>query len=70
MAWNPTPEVAIVRDACKRMGGEMAVLIVIRGDGQFSTTSYGKDRMLCGEAKALADELRKATRDCYEHGMI
>lgn len=55
MPWNPSPEVAALRDAAKKCGLDRAVLFFTRKDGKFGYLSYGETRKKCDEAKRLAD---------------
>jgi hypothetical protein len=61
MAWNPSPEVAVARDAAKRLGdAPMCVVFYVTNEGGFGYASYGKNRALCDEAGKLAKHLYKA----------
>lgn len=61
MAWNPSPEVAAVRDAAVKLKAAVAVVLYITEDGcQMGYASYGKTMALCAHAKKFADYL-------YEH---
>ena len=57
MAWNPTPEVAVARDAAKRLGdASMCVVLWIDETGEhIGCASYGKTRVLCEHAKGIAN---------------
>lgn len=68
MAWSPTPEVAVVRDACEKMGGHTAILVTIMDNGTFTTASYGRTRALCAKAKKMGDALHNATMLCHTIG--
>lgn len=57
MAWNPSPEVAVARDAAKRLGVEGVVIFVLdRPTQKCGYISYGKDRKTCDMMKHIADE--------------
>jgi hypothetical protein len=60
MPWNPSPEVAALRDAARKLGADRAVIVYTRPDGKMGYASYGSDRALCAEAKALAEDLWSA----------
>jgi len=63
MAWNPSPEVAVARDAAAKMGQIVKspvvqiVVMFVTQDGKLGYASYGHDRAACGDAKKLADRL-------------
>lgn len=63
MAWNPSPEVQVARDAAQRLGTlaggrtAMCVVLYILDDGQAGYASYGRNSALCGMARRLADDL-------------
>lgn len=58
MAWNPSPEVAVAREAAKKLGAEQVVVVFIKADsGQFGMASYGETKALCAEAGKLGDAL-------------
>lgn len=57
MAWNPSPEVALVRDAANKLGADRAVIVYTTPSGQIGYASYGSTKALCAETKTLADRL-------------
>ena len=62
MAWNPTPEVAVARDAAQRLGADMAVIVYITLDTNATgMASYGRTKALCSVAGKLGDDLFAAT---------
>lgn len=67
MAWNPTPEVQVARDAAKALTKagrfiDRIVLLFTTEQGQIGYASYGKDSNHCGQARRLADVV-------YERGL-
>lgn len=66
MAWNPRPEVKIVRDAAQSIGGQLgakvdrAVLLFTTEDGRIGYSSYGSNAERCGVAKRLGDAIYEA----------
>lgn len=66
MAWNPRPEVKIVRDAAGGIGSQLgcevdrAVLLFTTSDGRIGYSSYGSDAERCGVAKRLGDAVYDA----------
>lgn len=61
MAWNPSPEVAAVRDAANKLKSPFAVIVFLTEDGQqLGTASYGKTMELCRKAGEFAEYLRKS----------
>ena len=61
MAWNPSKEVAIARDAARQLGdARMCVVVWVSSDGEkLGMASYGRTKLLCDEAKAIGDK-------CYD----
>ena len=57
MAWNPTPEVAAVRDFAAKFGADRVVVLYTTQNGQLGYASYGKTMPLCAETKRLGDAL-------------
>lgn len=61
MAWNPSPEVAVARDAGVKLarlaGGGVAqvVILYVTDAGQLGMVSYGRTKELCADAKVLGD---------------
>lgn len=55
-AWNPSPKVAAARDIAKRFGKDQVIVLMLnRGSqGTIEAISYGRNRVLCADAKALA----------------
>ena len=66
MAWNPSPEVAVARDAAKRLGDASTCIVLwIDASGEhLGCASYGKTRVLCNEAKGMADALYEKAMAC------
>ncbi len=64
MAWNPSPEVAVARDAAKRLNNaRQCVVIYITDAGQIGYASYGRTKALCDEMKIIADAAYDAAND-------
>ncbi len=67
MAWNPEPEVAVARDAAKRLGEiahakvDRCIVIYTLDDERIGVASYGADRQLCSQARHLANRLYDET---------
>lgn len=57
MAWNPSKEVAVARDAAKALGdAPVCVVLWLNNDGtKLGMASFGKTKALCGYAKELGD---------------
>ena len=60
MAWNPSPQVAIARDAAGKLGANRVVIVYTNDKGQIGYASYGDTRSLCDQTKRLADTLYDA----------
>src|SRR5436190_20514132 len=60
MAWNPSPEVAAVRDAAVKLKSKFAVVVYLTGDlKHIAMASYGSTRELCDKAGAFGEYLVK-----------
>lgn len=61
MAWNPSPEVQVARDAAKKLGDIMrtqvdrCVVIFTTADGKLGYASFGATAALCAEARKMGD---------------
>lgn len=56
MAWNPSPEVAVARDAAKKLGDvPVCIVLYVTNDDKLGMASFGKDRQLCNFAGKLGD---------------
>lgn len=57
MAWNPSKEVAVARDAAKALGdAPQCIVIWVTPDGErLGVASYGRTRELCAATKVMAD---------------
>lgn len=67
MAWNPSPQVQVARDAAKQLG-QMAgspathcVIVYLTDNGQAGYVSYGSNPHKCAQARNLADRLYERT---------
>jgi len=62
MAWNPEPEVAVARDAAKKLNdAAMCVVIFVDKRGEnIGMASYGKNKELCKSAGSLGKHLLAA----------
>lgn len=65
MAWNPSPEVAVARDAAKKLGNARACVVVwISNDGeQIGMASYGIDKATCADCKLLGKDLYERAKE-------
>ncbi len=78
MAWNPSPEVAVARDAAVEMGHIVKspvvqiVVLFVTENAKMGYASYGRDRLACGEARKLGDRLYKEALEFFgedDHGV-
>ena len=61
MAWNPSPEVAVARDAAKLLNAApICIVFWVTGDAKVGMATYGKTKALCAEALALGTRAWKA----------
>lgn len=64
MAWNPSPEIAALREISKRFDRPIVVAFAIERCGcRFSITTYGETKALCKAAGAFGDELANAVAE-------
>jgi hypothetical protein len=68
MAWNPSKEVAVARDAAKALGDRVdrCIILYTTESGQIGYASYGKDRRLCEQAKQIGDSIYIAANKWFE----
>lgn len=63
MAWNPSPEVQVAREAAASLSRihkgtvDRVVVVYTLANGQMGYASFGQDKALCGQAKALGDAI-------------
>ena len=58
MAWNPSKEVAVARDAAKALDdAPMCIVFWVNKDAQLGMATYGKTRELCKQAKIIGDDI-------------
>ena len=60
MAWNPSPEVAVARDAAKRLHNAPMCIVLWVDSGGLGMASYGKTRELCDKAGELGALVHKS----------
>lgn len=76
MAWNPSPEVGILRDAVHELSRKhldvkndrinRAFLLFTTDVGAMGYVSYGADRRQCGQARRMADAAYEHIQDVWE----
>lgn len=76
MAWNPKPEVAVARDAAKRLSAitktqvDRVVVLFTNTNGNIGYASYGDTAVNCGKARRLADRLFDVAMEvCPDDGL-
>jgi len=57
MAWNPSPQVAAVRDAAKKLESPFAVVVYLTKDNRVAMASYGANQNLCTMAGKFGEHL-------------
>ena len=58
MPYNPSPEVAVARDAANKLKAKAAIVIYVSDDGEkIGMASYGQDAKTCKAAAELGDWL-------------
>lgn len=70
MALNPSPEVAVARDAARRLGADRCVVIYTTAGGHYGYASFGRDRRLCASARAMGETVWDALHDFLEREAI
>jgi hypothetical protein len=62
MAWNPSPEVQVARDAAKKLGDADQVIIVFLNykDNTMGSVTYGRTKEMCADAKKLGQAAYQA----------
>ncbi len=74
MAWNPSPEVQVARDAAAKLAElsgvkvNRVVIVYTRDDRKMGYISFGATRELCAETKRLADTLWQSARRWFSGG--
>jgi len=65
MAWNPSKEVAVARDAAKQLNNARACVVVwISRDGEnIGMASFGIDKATCADAGKLGDHLYETAKE-------
>ena len=63
MPFNPSPEVAVARDAANKLKAKAAIVIYVSEDGEkIGMASYGQDSKTCKAAAELGDWLYESAR--------
>ncbi|MCC6969627.1 MAG: hypothetical protein IT434_05335 [Phycisphaerales bacterium] len=77
MAWNPSPEVQVARDAAEAIRGvtkaeqiDMCIVTWIDNDSRAGYASYGRTPVLCGMARRVADVAYEAINDSEKFDAI
>lgn len=72
MAWNPSPEVAVARDAakvlestpsCRGQTVQHCIVLYTTSGGKIGYASYGPTKPACAEARKLADAAYNAVME-------
>lgn len=68
MAWNPSPEIAVLRDIARKQGFEQVVMLGVfttrQGDQmRYRIDSYGATKELCDEAKMWNQRINQLIQD-------
>ena len=64
MAWNPSPEVAALRDYSKTFGDDYLILVHINtATNKLGFVSYGATKAKCKRAAELAEVARRAVEN-------
>lgn len=68
MAWNPSPEVAVARDAANRLNADRCIVIWTTAAGQIGMASFGQTKALCANAGKLGDVAYEAVVERLKEG--
>ena len=64
MAWNPSPEVAVLRDYSAKFGDDYLILVHINtATNKLGFVSYGATKAKCKRAAELAEVARQAVEN-------
>lgn len=72
MAWNPSAEVQVARDAAAKLGVlakttvAQVVITYVTTDGRLGSITYGATKPLCDETKKLGDKLYDKAMEYFE----
>lgn len=72
MAWNPSPEVQVARDAAAKLGRmagsqvDQIIVTYITADDRVGYASYGKNKQKCDAAHWLAEKIRSRVLEVFE----
>lgn len=60
MAWNPSPEIAALRELAPKLKARQVIVIAINEDGStFGVHTFGKTRLLCDQADKIGKQVFK-----------
>jgi hypothetical protein len=66
MAFNPSSQVAVARDAASKLGAEQVIVVYVNhSTGKIGMASYGQTRALCSQAGKLGDVLYARAREWF-----
>lgn len=69
MAWNPSPEVAVARDAARKLGVDQVMVVTIDySKNQIGSITYGANKKLCAHAAQLGKAAYRAVFKAMEEG--
>ena len=58
MAWNPSPKVAVAREAAQKLDRDMVVVFAFdAASGTYESITYGATPKKCDHARRIADRL-------------
>ncbi len=66
MAFNPSPKVAAARDIGHKFNQDMVIIIMVNSfTGTIEYASYGENKILCDQAKKMADIAFEAIKTSF-----
>jgi hypothetical protein len=57
MAWNPSPQMADIRDLARKWAAKQLIVIEVRYGGAYAVHSFGQTKELCDHAKPIGDKV-------------
>lgn len=70
MAFNPSKEVAIARDAAEKLHADRCIVLFTKSDGTIGYASYGQTKQRCDSARKMADVAYDAVMSAAQSGQL
>ena len=66
MTWNPSPEVAVARNAAEKLKASIGCIVIYLTEESIGMASYGPNKALCNIMGQLGDQLHKKAIEYFE----